>query len=198
MASRAKKTGGKLIALTGVPGTGKTSVAAELGRLGFHVVDLNALARGAGLVLSHDDADGSDEIDIDMLGKIASAIAPLLGPYAVFEGHLACEFPIPGAVAIVLRADPDAVRQRLGKRGYSKSKISKNAMSEMLDYCVIRARANYKKVFELDTTDASAAEIAQEIAAANFSKFSSDKVDWSRKLLDLDVREIVARKLAKI
>ncbi len=197
MASRQKKNPHRIIVLTGVPGTGKTSVAAGLGRLGFRVVDLNGLARSCGLVLSHDDTDDSDVIDVKALGKAASAIAPLLGQDVVFEGHLGCEFRLAGAVAIVLRADPAQIRQRLSKRGYSKSKISKNAMSEMLDYCTVRAKAHYRKVVELDTTSSSPDEIAQEIETADLSKFKSDNVDWSRQLLDLDVREIVAARLKK-
>ncbi len=188
----------KIIALTGVPGTGKTSVAAELVRLGFRSVDLNALARSSGMILAHDEEDDSDEVDISLLSKAVAALLPVLGQDVVFEGHLACEFKIQGAYAIVLRTNPDTLKQRLSSRGYAKNKISKNAMSEMLDYCVIKSRANYKKVIELDTTDSSPAEIAQEIAVADFAKIKSDKVDWSSKLLDIDVRELVARKMAKL
>ncbi|HQT44408.1 MAG TPA: AAA family ATPase [Candidatus Micrarchaeota archaeon] len=188
----------KIIALTGVPGTGKTSVAAELVRLGFRSVDLNALARSSGMILSHDEEDDSDEVDISLLSRAVAALLPILGQDIVFEGHLACEFKIRGAYAIVLRTNPDTLKQRLSSRGYSWQKISKNAMSEMLDYCVIKSRANYKKVIELDTTDSSPGEIAQEIAASDLAKLKSDKVDWSAKLLDIDVRELVARKMAKL
>ncbi len=197
MKSAGKKTMKKIIALTGVPGTGKTSVAHELGKLGWAVVDLSTLARSLGLVLSHDDSDDSDVIDVKALGKIVQALVPVLGNEIVFEGHLSCEFKIEGAIAVVLRTNPEILKSRLSKRGYSKSKISKNTLSEMLDYCVIKSRSNYKKVVELDTTESAPAEIAQEIAMSSSSKFQSDKVDWSEKLLDVDIRELVARKLSK-
>ncbi|MDD5768796.1 MAG: AAA family ATPase, partial [Methanothrix sp.] len=61
------------IALTGTPGTGKTT-AAKL--LPFRVIDLNALIRDEGLSLGTDPERGCLIADVDLLAKRVEELAP--------------------------------------------------------------------------------------------------------------------------
>jgi len=56
-----------LIAITGTPGTGKSSACAVLERRGYAVVDLNDAARKESLVVGRDEARQTDEVDVDAL-----------------------------------------------------------------------------------------------------------------------------------
>src|SRR6266568_1633806 len=52
-----------LVAVTGTPGTGKSSACDVLARRGYPVVDLDELARKEGLVSGRDEIRETDEID---------------------------------------------------------------------------------------------------------------------------------------
>ena len=183
-----------IIVLTGVPGTGKTKTASVLAESGFAVVDLNLLAKSCGLFGDFDSQDQSHEVNLKALEKVLRAILPILeSRNVVVEGHLGCEIKVRGAIAVVLRCNPDVIGQRLLPRGYAKAKIAKNAMAEMLDYCTIQSQKNYGKVFEFDTTSSTPEEISIKIMRTLEGKKvkKQEKIDWSKKLLDVDVRTLV-------
>ncbi len=54
-----------LVAVTGTPGTGKSSVCDALVRRGYHVVDLDDAARGMGLTEAGE--DGTTLVDVEGL-----------------------------------------------------------------------------------------------------------------------------------
>ncbi|MEK6851512.1 MAG: dephospho-CoA kinase, partial [Candidatus Thermoplasmatota archaeon] len=56
-----------LVAVTGTPGTGKSSVCDALARRGYHVVDLDAAAKELGLTEA--DEDGETVVDVDALAR---------------------------------------------------------------------------------------------------------------------------------
>jgi len=170
------------IILTGTPGTGKTAVAARLAALaGGPLVDLNGFARSRKLFLKEKGAFGEKTVDVAKMGKLLAG--ELRGKKSfVVEGHLACEFSAPADAVVVLRCDPRVLEKRLKKRGYPEEKIRENVLAELLDYCLIKAEANYgkPKIIQVDSTRGTT-------AAAVFSKarrLRGDRVDWSRQLLD--------------
>ncbi|MGB0652734.1 MAG: AAA family ATPase, partial [Thermoplasmatota archaeon] len=76
-----------IVALTGTPGVGKTTLAALLASpagAGAVVVDLKAWAKKTGCVVGHDERDGSDVIDVDRL--LEQELPD--GDLVVVEGHL--------------------------------------------------------------------------------------------------------------
>jgi adenylate kinase len=165
------------IIITGSPGTGKSVIAKALSRrLGVGLLDLKQVVRTNKL------AGKNHEVDIK---KLAGAVLPLARKKDfIAEGHLACEFRIPADFVFVLRTSPAVLRRRLAARHYGKNKIYGNLMAEMLDYCVVRVKNEYKKTpLELDTSGRSAAECASEIEKAiKRKKKKLDSVDYSDEL----------------
>jgi len=56
-----------LVAVTGTPGTGKSSVCDALARRGYHVVDLDAAAKDLGLTEAGE--DGTVLVDVEALAR---------------------------------------------------------------------------------------------------------------------------------
>jgi len=182
-----------IVVLTGTPGTGKTRVSQVLCESDWHVLDLNGLAKSCGLLGQYDAQDKAHEVDIKTLEKVVKSVLAHLEKPIVIDGHLACEIKIGGAIAFVLRCNPDELKSRLEKRGYGAPKIAKNSLAEMLDYCTVSCERNYRQVIELDTTSSTPEGIAVKIMqiCEGKRKMAGDKVDWSKKLYDLDVRKLV-------
>ncbi|MDZ7745511.1 MAG: adenylate kinase family protein [Halobacteriales archaeon] len=146
------------VAVTGTPGTGKTT-AVEQVETDLDVIHLNEVIKREGFDTGRDDQRGSLVADMDALGE-------WLGDRdALVESHLAHHFPADRV--IVLRCHPDDLESRLTERGESAEKAHENAEAEALDVVLSEAVANHGRdsVYELDTTDRTPDEVATEIEA---------------------------------
>lgn len=150
------------IAITGTPGTGKTTVAPLVAdQLGYELVDLNQF------IEDHDISDGYDEdrnsamVDTDTLNETLEQ--QLADDTVVIEGHLAHFLDIADLV-VVLRTDPNELEQRLEQKDWNEEKIEENVMAERLDN-ILQEAANLhtETTFEVDTTDRSPDEVVEEI-----------------------------------
>ena len=118
------------IALTGVPGSGKTTLAASLrGRCA--VLHLNDLAREAGLLSAKDEARGAYLVDMDDLADVVNARLEGVRGTVIIEGHFAHEMDVDRVV--LLRCDPAILIERLRARGYPEEKVRENVEAEALD-----------------------------------------------------------------
>lgn len=155
------------IALTGTPGTGKTTVARLLP---YRIIDINALVRD-GLNLGTDPERGCLEADMDGLALRLKEMDKETGAdstddstdsrrISILEGHFSQFF---ADWAIVLRLSPAVLRERLEDRGYSKSKINENLEAEALDVILVEAVENCSRVDEIDTTGRSPHEVAEMV-----------------------------------
>ena len=128
---RRNVSGGFRLALTGTPGTGKSTVARALCDAGFEVVTVESLAEQHGLLGNVDPSDGARVIDTDALHDVL--VTPWesspVGP-SVVDGHLSHHLPC-DAVA-VLRCSPDILEARLTDRGYPEDKVRSNYEWELL------------------------------------------------------------------
>lgn len=159
------------IALTGTPGTGKTTVAALLP---YPVLDINSLVKG-GMNLGLDPERGCLEADMDAL---AGHLACLDGDNTqILEGHFSHHF---ADWSIVLRLSPSALRPRLEARGYSEAKIRENLEAEALDVITVEAVEMCRRVDEIDTTGRSAEDVARMIRDIIEGRLSlaPGQVDW--------------------
>lgn len=158
----------RVIALTGVPGTGKTTIANHLDDVA--VVDANDLAHEVDAVEGRDDQRDAEIVDEQRLAERALEALPE-GPVLV-EGHLAhhCD---PDLV-LLLRCHPDELRDRLAERGWSKAKVEENVMAEALDALVPEIHAEPAR--EVDTTG----EDPETLAARIRGLFTGDPLnrDW--------------------
>lgn len=159
--------GKRVIVITGVPGTGKTTLADSLGRMlvDAEIVHVTKVVNDGKLFTSYS-SDGAKIVDMRGLStRLNRIIQESRKATIILESHLLCDMKIRGAVAIVLREHLPVIRRRLEKRRYGKEKLNADLISEATDYCGIRAERNYGYVFETFSrgprTLADAARIAK-------------------------------------
>jgi len=156
------------VSITGVPGTGKTTISELVGKaLGMKVVHLAELAKKEGCFKGFDRWRNSRVVNVEKLKKIVKKQDKV-----IFESHFA-EL-IPADLVIVLRLDPYELMERLLNRRYSKKKAMENALAEALDYYTPRKG---KKVIEIDTTGMTPYEIVKKVVKAVKQK-RGDRVDF--------------------
>lgn len=173
---------GRVLALTGVPGTGKTAVAEALDER-FTVVQARDLAERVDAIEGHDEARGADVVDHERLQAKAREALP--DGRVLVEGVLAhhCD---PDAV-VVLRCDPEVLRERLASRDWPAEKVDENVMAETLDAIV--AEVATEPAWEIDTTETQPEEVAaivEALAEGETSPEGADPVgtaDWTDRLV---------------
>ena len=171
-----------IIAITGVPGTGKTTLAQKLSeRTGWPLVGANTLVEEKKLWKKKE--EGAKVAD---MRKLASALTRVIraNKNLILEGHLLCDIRLKTDRIVVLRTNPKILRKRLEKRGYPKKKTDENVLAEALDYCTIEAESRYKKVYEIDTTKSFRKAILglHLISLGKGEGFRSGKISWWRQL----------------
>lgn len=168
------------LVITGVPGTGKSTVAERLGkRTGLDVlkVDHNFIEDN-GLSIEYDEERKSTVVDLD---KLKGRLIDFKG---ILESHLLCEFHLSNSIVIVLRCNPETLEKRLEKRGYDKKKIRENLESEAMGYCSNRAKENYEDVYEIETQDKEVKEVVEEILRVIKGESEGEEdIDYSDYLL---------------
>ena len=153
-----------IIAITGTPGTGKTSVC---NALGLEFMDLNKVIAEKGFHTGVDHERGCLITDLDKLAEYVRRVYKEKrkekkgGNLMLIESHLA-HFLNPD-VAIVLRANPLLLAERLKQRGFPAQKIRENAEAEMLDVILAEAVQLCRTVYEVDTSGKRIAEVASTV-----------------------------------
>ena len=166
-----------LVAITGTPGTGKSSVCDILALRGYHIVDLDAAAKEMGLTEA--DEDGDTIVDVEALADrlhVATKVAFLKSHYA----HL-----VPANLIVVLRCHPEQLWRRLAARGWPLEKIRENVEAEAIDVILQEAVARGPPVFEVDTTRHAPEDAANEVIAVLQGKVAGHepgRLDWSEEV----------------
>ena len=159
--------------ITGTPGTGKSTVAAELARRGYKVVHITDIVQP--YVLGKDPERDTQIIDTD---RMVDEFMPFDG---FIEGHFAHLLPCDRMV--VMRLRPNELAARLRARGYEPDKIRENRDAEALDVCLIETVDQFPshQVYELDTTGKSPAGCADLIEQFYRGEIPSSfgSIDWS-------------------
>jgi len=169
-----------LVAVTGTPGTGKTSACDVLAARGYAVVDLDDVARQGGFVTGRDEARGSDEVDVDALRENLRVPAKI----AFLRSHYAHRMAVD--LVVVLRCSPAVLRKRLEARGWPPAKVQENVEAEAIDVITQEAAERVSLAYEVDTTGRTAAETADAILRILQGKTEGHElgsVDWSREVL---------------
>jgi adenylate kinase len=163
-----------IIALTGTPGTGKTSVARELE--GFETVDLTKFVKKKELGEQQDEFEVNIDAMVEALEEEINSEED-----TVIDGHLSHHFP--ADFCVVLRCNPEELRERLSERDYSEEKIKENVDSEVLDVLLSEATRSQDNIIEVDTTDRDAEDVAKEIENRIKEKDTGyGEIDWTEYL----------------
>lgn len=155
----------KVIALTGTPGTGKSSATKILEKKGFAAIELNSEIKKRRLYSSYDRKRKTHVADF---GKIEKFLKKELKKYknkkVIIDSHLSHLLPasIVNAV-IVLRCSPNDLEKRLEKKGWDKGKIRENIEAEIIGLIEYEARKRHRKVFVIDSTKLTAEQVAKKI-----------------------------------
>jgi adenylate kinase len=166
------------VALTGTPGTGKTEVGNILKSKGNEVRNVRDLAAE---FRAASETDEGLEIDVEVLTNSL----PDPEETIVIEGHLA--HLLPNDICIVLRCNPNVLRDRLEARGYSEEKVRENMEAEAIDLILVEALDNCVRVFEIDTSDLESDRVAdaiENVIKGNADSYSPGNVDWSQVVMD--------------
>ena len=178
-----------IVALTGTPGIGKTSIANILKEKGFLAVDITKIAIEKSFLIGNDEKRDSKIVDVDVLNKYVEE--NYKDEDIVFiDGHLSHLLACVDKV-IVLRCHPDKLRIRLSNKGWREEKIKENLEAEILDVILCEAVDLHLKnnIFEIDTTRKKIKEVVLsvvEIVKSNFEptkKYNIGKIDWSEEIL---------------
>ncbi len=178
-----------LIAITGTPGTGKTSVTKILEKNGFSVIYLNELVIEKSFILGKDEKRNSNIVDIEKTDEYFKKHKT--NDLVFIDGHLSHLFSNVDKV-IILRCHPNKLEENLNIKNWKKEKINENIESEILDIILTEAVDIHKKenIFEIDTTDLSINGIYNaiyNILKNNFKdikKYKIGKIDWSEEILN--------------
>jgi len=144
-----------MTALTGTPGTGKSTIASILKARGMQVISQKETMTP--YLLEHDTERDTDIIDEDAW---VDDFVPVEG---IIEGHLT--HLLPADQVVILRCRPDILAARLRARGYGEEKVQENAEAEALDAILIEALEVHPEthIILIDTTELSPEDAADEI-----------------------------------
>jgi|TARA_B110000240_G_scaffold66501_1_gene75779 adenylate kinase len=172
--------GGFRLALSGTPGTGKSTIASLLNGQGYTIISLESLANKYDCLGEVDSSDNSKPIDLEKLYHLLNIAWSKESEYPIIvDGHLSHQLPCDATV--ILRCQPDVLQTRLENRDYTKEKIQGNVEWEL-----IGGPWNDKDTsngwLELDTTEHNPNEILEYILKwiqDGFKPTTEDtEIDW--------------------
>jgi len=166
-----------LVAITGTPGTGKSSTADALARRGYHVIDLDAAAKELGL--AEPDESGTVIVDVEALATRLQVPTKV----AFLKAHYAHRMPV--TLIVVLRCHPQELWRRLAARGWPVAKVRENVEAEAIDVILQEAVEQGPPVFEVDTTTTTPEAAAKEVLDVMQGKIAGHEPgrnDWSEEV----------------
>ena len=181
-----------LVAISGVPGTGKTKVSKELAvRLNkkiknrkekYKLVELNKLAEAKNAFLGYDRRRRSKIIELKKLKKEIKELGKKHNNL-IIEGLFSHFFD--SDILIVLRCNPTTLEKRLKKKYKWQTKIDENVEAELIGVVTEESLHIHKPgtIFEVDTTGKTVkqtAKILQSIIEDGEKRivYAAGKIDW--------------------
>ena len=166
------------VALTGTPGTGKTSVAKVLRERGHDVLDMTQFIKDNDLREEYDAERDTYSVDVERLNDALSDMED-----CIFEGHLAHFMDVD--LIGVMRCHPDVLAERLRARGYSESKVRENVEAEILDVILCESVDSEIPTFVIDSTSETPQESAsavEDIMKGNTDNRMPGDVSWAAEM----------------
>ncbi len=179
----------RILALSGTPGAGKSSVAAALATtMHGEVLSMGEFVAARNLYEAWDSDRSTHVVDEDrardaLLREIDLARARDDIEWFIIEGLMVDVIADHADLAVVLRLDPRVVRSRLVQRGYDTKKVAENVQAELLGTCTYHMQeAKGKDFLDLDTTGKSVVQVAEAIS--DMMQGKEDKASYRPGLVD--------------
>ncbi len=164
------------IVITGNPGVGKHTITQEIAKkLGLSIIDINSIAKDAGLFEKNED---TNDVDTSKLEKI---LEQKISEKNVIVGHLAPYVFDKNKVKImiVLRRNPYDLISVYKERKYTDKKSMENLGSEVLGIIAHDATSKFQeKVFQINTSGKSIQEVVEKVMTLISSNIGNEEVDW--------------------
>ena len=175
-----------LIAITGVPGTGKSSVSKLLAEGGDTVFDLNKTVFEHNFILGHDEERDSAEVDMDALSNFALALEGKDTRTIFLEGHVSHLLPVD--LIIVLRCRPTVLKKRLEARDWSKGKVRENLEAEAMAVITHECLDSGIDTYEIDVSDIKVEDIMSSVldivrGDKDLENFRPGRIDFFQEIL---------------
>ncbi|MEO2083726.1 MAG: adenylate kinase family protein [Desulfurobacteriaceae bacterium] len=161
------------IAVTGTPGTGKTTVSKLLSkRLGIPHYEISRVVKEKGLYSEYDSHRESFIVDIEKLKNFFSRIESFIA-----DGLVSHYLPVD--IVVILRTEPNLLRKRLQERGYSAEKVEENVEAERLAVIASEALSSPgARIIHIDTSRRRPEEVVDLIIKGLKGEEVFDDVDW--------------------
>jgi len=170
-----------IVSISGVSGTGKTSVAKLLAKdLRWKFIKLDNIAKRKKLFLYYDKKRRTHVVDMKRLKKEFKKEVKKYDN--VVTESLYSHF-FPSDILIVLRCNPKILEKRLMKKYSWPTKIRENVEAEMINLITEEAMNRKKKVYEIDTTKRTPKQTVKaikEIINDRNSKYIAGRINWLR------------------
>lgn len=195
-------TPGFLGIVTGVPGTGKTSVSLKLaGELGCIPYDVSHRAVDLGLARPDPTgratgilAEGAEGVLVSELAGCAERLGCCIVD-THYPSLLLENLDVHIAFIVVLRCNPRELLSRLEERGWPRGKVLENVVAEALGVIYDELGSHHVDSVEVDTTGRSPRDSALEALEALSEWRVGLRIDW---LEDDDVAKMLPRLLAEL
>ncbi len=187
-----------VILVTGVPGTGKTTVSALLAKelRGEHI-ELTRLVKEGGLSSGWDQTRATAIADVKALRHAIVNILQNSKSPIIIDGHYSTDVAPQDDVSlvVVLRRAPWVLKEELKARGYSTRKVHENVEAELIGTCLADAlnTQDPANISEIDTTGETPEETVRLILAVLDGEVDRvhGEVDWmSRPETEALLREL--------
>jgi len=150
----------KVIAVSGTPGTGKTTIAKKIAKkLNFLYFDVNKLIVKNKLYEGYDRKRRTRIVDINKLGKFFISEIKIFQKInkkyngLVVDSHLSHYIPRKYIdLCIIAKCSIKELNKRLKNKKFHKNKIKENLQAEIFDVCYKEALEKKHKIFVIDTT----------------------------------------------
>lgn len=152
----------KVIAISGTPGTGKTTLARKLSKkIGYEYVDITKLIKKYKISEGYDRKRKCKIVDIK---KLNSVLVDTINQYKklslknkikglIIDSHLSHYLPRKYVdLCIITKCELKVLRNRLKRKRYGKEKIRENLDCEIFDVCLNEAEENKHNILVVDTT----------------------------------------------
>ncbi len=146
-----------IIAISGTPGTGKTTLARALrDKLGYSLLQVKSLITKEKLYDSYDKENRCYTVDTKKLNsQIMKRIKEkkMQKKDLIVDSHLSHYLPASAVdMCIITKCELKELSNRLKKRRYNKNKIRENLDAEIFDVCHTEAQEQGHRILVIDIT----------------------------------------------